>query len=169
MVRTALRDIRLSFHFALKTAVLVGTGHARESLFAGMARSCISAITSPSTAKWNQAVAQPDLQGRRIAVIGVDTKNKCQIRLPSLPMRVLHRCQTCSIFTRNHPVVRCRRRSCHSGGKRSREKLRPLRIARRSISAADSSQPRCSKKSRKARVVTLRQLSGSRKLARAIL
>lgn len=57
----------------------------------------------------------------------------------------------------------------YPGGNRRLEKLRPAWIARRSISAADSSQPFCSRKSRNARVLTLRQLSGSRKLVRAIL
>lgn len=59
--------------------------------------------------------------------------------------------------------------SLHSGGNSSLEKLRPARIARRSISAADASQPLCSRKSRNARVLILRQLSGTRKLVRAIL
>ena len=57
----------------------------------------------------------------------------------------------------------------YSGGKRRLEKLRPACTARRSICAADSSQPFCSRKIRNARVLILRQLSGTRKLARAIL
>src|SRR3546814_15070494 len=38
--------------------------------------------------------------------------------------------------------------SLYSGGNRSLEKLRPARIARRSISAADASHPWCSRNSR---------------------
>src|SRR3546814_16930138 len=59
--------------------------------------------------------------------------------------------------------------SLYSGGHRSLEKLRHARIARRSISAADASQPLCSRNSRNARVLLLRQLSGTEKLARRIL
>ena len=57
----------------------------------------------------------------------------------------------------------------YAGGNRNREKLRRFWMARRSISAAESSQPRCFRNSRKARVLTLRALSGSRNPARAIL
>jgi len=50
-----------------------------------------------------------------------------------------------------------------------REKLRPLAMAARSIWAAEAIQPFLSKNSSQARVLILRQLSGTRKLARAIL
>jgi|GEM_PF-6799155 len=55
------------------------------------------------------------------------------------------------------------------GGKRRCEKFRPLVIAARSMAAAESIQPWPSKNRNQARVLTLRQLSGNKKLARAIL
>lgn len=55
------------------------------------------------------------------------------------------------------------------GGKRIREKFRPLAMAARSTSAAESIQSFPSRNCSQARVLILRQLSGTRKLVRAIL
>jgi hypothetical protein len=54
-------------------------------------------------------------------------------------------------------------------GKRNFEKFLPFKMAFRSTSTAESSQPFCSRKIKKARVLTLRHCAGSKKLVRAIL
>jgi alanyl-tRNA synthetase len=171
---TALRETLDKLKDKLKSAaiVLASTGEGKVSLIAG-----VTADSRQSSRPANWSTSSPSRSAARVA--GGRTWRRPAAPIPPSCLRRWRRSRTGS-----KPNCKSRRRRyggrsnellCrpsgqdYAGGNRNLEKLRPACKALRSIPVADSSQPFCSRKIRNARVLTLRQLSGTRKPVRAIL